>query len=129
MKRTTMKRLLSCLILLCGILSLNATTITSSNMGYNTCETATQNSANWYITQDCFAATSSSALDELTRACNRKDQSTVRQLMYQGYVVVLSKGTMVDMIKYGFAESKIKVLSGEHRGSYLYIASDFVDSK
>ena len=85
--------------------------------------------ASWYIKTDCFAATSESAFDELTRACVRKDQDAVMRMVQRGSVAVLSKGTSIDMVKYGFAKCRIQVLSGSYKGAYLYIASEFVDSR
>ena len=95
----------------------------------SSCGGCSKHNGDWFIKQECFATTSSSALDELTRACNRKDESTIKRMMLRGEVVILSKGTSIDMIDHGYMECKIKVLSGKHIDSYLYIATDFVDSK
>ena len=125
-----MKKILLLLVASISV-SLSATNTNAPKSTNEQSETAItiEASASWYIKTDCFAATTESAFDELTRACNRKDQDAVMRMVQRGTVAVLSKGTSVDMVKYGFAKCRIQVLSGSYRGSYLYIASEFVDSK
>lgn len=126
-----MKRIFLFIIVSSLSTALNATNTnapkTTNEWSVNTL--STEATASWYIKTECFAATSESAFDELTRACNRKDQDAVMRMVQNGKVAVLSKGTSVDMIKYGFAKCRIRVLSGSYRGSYLYVASEFVNSK
>ncbi len=122
LNKVIMRKFILLIISLFICMSLNATNNSIEH-------TSVSSSTYWYITTDCFAATTTSAFDEMTKACNRKDQNALMRMVQNGYVAVLSKGTSVDMIKYGFAQCRIKVLSGSYRGSYLYIASEFVDSK
>ena len=90
--------------------------------------TMSKSSAYWYVKQDCFAATSESAFNELTKACNRNDLDTVQYLMLRGTVVVLTKGTSVQMVKHGFTKSIIKVTSGKYKGVSFYIDTEFLGS-
>ena len=115
------------IILILGIVlltSFNAgaeTTITNKDVAINTSVMA-----NSSITTDCFAAVSKEKLDEVTRASIKKNSDAITALIARGYVVILKKGTQVNVVNTGLAVKKIQVLSGSYRGEYFYIASEFV---
>jgi hypothetical protein len=93
----------------------------------NTKEFETASMASYRIKTDCFAAVNKEKFDEVTRASVRKNSDAITSLMLRGYVVILKKGTEVNVVSGGgIGIKKVQVLSGTHRGSYFYVASEFV---
>ena len=114
------------IILIFGILFLtsynfntNATTIERDT------ETKSDLMVNSSIKTDCFAAISKEKLDEVTRASVKKDSDAILALIAKGYVVILKKGTEVNVVRTGLSVKKIQVISGSYSGKYFYIASEF----
>lgn len=95
----------------------------------STSDTQGAASASWYINQECFAATSKDANKKLTRACNRRDQQYVSQMMINGTVVILANRTDIDMVDYGMAICQIEPLEGRYKGYNLYVNTEVVSSR
>ena len=114
------------------ILILGMVLLTSFNASSETTKTNKETAinttvmANSSITTDCFAAVSKEMLDEVTRASIKKNSDAIKALIARGYVVILKKGTQVNVVNTGLAVKKIQVLSGSYKGEYFYIASEFV---
>ena len=128
-----MKRLILVLISLCvcGIMSSYAENVPVNKPtdALETMASESNASTSWYIKNDTFACTTEQAFDEMTRACNRKDQKTLERMASRGTLAVLKKGIQVDMVKYGMAKCRIQVLSGTYKDIYFYVATEFVDKK
>lgn len=78
------------------------------------------------INNDCFGATTESALDEAIRYSIHKDESGILSLMNKGKVVQLKKGTSVYLVSSGFTVTRIKVKGGVYNGLSFYVPVELV---
>lgn len=76
----------------------------------------------WKIKEECLAAIDDSKFSELNKVCNRKDQNALKGMINAGYVKVLNTTDKIEMIDYGFAKSKIKLVNGQ----VYFVANEFV---
>ena len=78
--------------------------------------------ASRYIKRDTYACTSKEAYDEMIRACVDDDMDHLKRMVLRGTLVVLTKGTRIDVIKrVSLGVYKVQVLSGPYVDAYLFV--------
>ena len=82
--------------------------------------------AKFEISKNCYAAISKEKLDEVTRAAARNDKEAIAELVLDGYVGILTKGTQVEIISGGLVVKKVQIISGAYKDLYLYVPSDCI---
>ena len=62
----------------------------------------------YYITKDAYAATSKKTYDDIGRYAVVNDTQAIQELIYQGRIVLLPRGTEVHLVKSGFSYRVIR---------------------
>ena len=76
-------------------------------IGYNADSTPSASSP-YYMTEDTYAATSKKAFDDIGRYAVVNDTQAIQELIYQGRIVLIPRGTEVHLVKSGFSYCVIR---------------------
>ena len=90
-------------------------------IGYNTDSTPSASSP-YYITTDTYAATSKKTFDDIGRYSVNNDTQAIQELIYQGKIVLLTKGTKVHAVKGGFSYHVVRKV-GSHQELWVDIGT------
>lgn len=76
-----------------------------------------------------FIAVSEDALDKYLDAISNKDEATKNNLFQAGQVAYETNGTKVDIVDFGIAVCKVKLLEGINKDATVYVISEHVKMK
>lgn len=88
-----------------------------------------QSDMNYAVVGDCFAATSQEAYSECARYASRKDEASIRAMIAKGTVVVMTKGTNVQLKKSNIITTTVVVLDGTHKGKTIVLSPSDIRKK
>lgn len=74
--------------------------------------------------QQCLSATTEDNFSEMNRVCNKKDESSLKQMISVGKVYVLSKNTKAVVVDSGFGKKKITTSNGLN----VWVSSEFLST-
>lgn len=67
--------------------------------------------------------------DELTKAATAKDEAGFGQLIASGRAIVVDNNTKVKVIDTGLFKKRVRLLTGDHAGAAVWVASEHVESE
>ena len=79
-----------------------------------------------YANRLCGVSITKEVSKEFMRASIKNETEKINKLIVVGYVLVIEKGTKVEIVSRGLLESKIKILQGAHKAKEGYVENEFI---